>query len=338
MIKKLQDNPVLVEVHRGDQVESIHRGSVVAVNSAGEVVFSAGDVSKPVYPRSSLKMFQAIPLVESGAADHFNLTPAEISLACASHNAEKFHVSAVIQWLQRLGLKEEDLESGPALPVMELAAHELIASGKKPTRVHQNCSGKHAGMLTVARFMRADIRGYSDYAHPSQRAWMQTLSELVDLDVFSLPWQRDGCGLPAIVMPLDRIARAFACFADTGKVGGKRGVAMQRIVDSIRAYPQMIAGTDRCCTAVIAASNGRVVVKVGAEGVYGGAIADTGIGFALKIDDGAGRASEVALGALLSRLGVLDEAIEEKLAPHFRPPVVNSQGWKTGEILPSPYW
>lgn len=338
----MQSNPVLVEVHRGERVESCHRGCALAVDAAGRVVFSTGRVSAPVYPRSALKIFQAIPLVESGAAERFALTPAEIALACASHNAEEFHTRAVIRWLRRLGHNDDDLECGPDWPLMKRAARALVARGEQPTRIHHNCSGKHAGMLTMARFLNADVHGYSEYHHPVQRAWMQTLSELIDLDVFSLPWERDGCGLPAVCMPLERLARAFACCADTRKVGAtfgqKRGAAVARILNALRAHPEMIAGTGRCCTEVIRATAGRVLIKTGAEGVYAGVISHLGVGFALKIDDGAGRAADVAVGALLKKLGALEAASHAQLACRFEPTVVNSQGRVTGKIAPSPNW
>ena len=338
---KPNNNPVLVEVHRGEQVESSHRGSVAVVDTAGRVVFSAGNVAQSVYPRSALKIFQAIPLVESGAAKRFGLDAAEIALACASHNAEQFHTDAVLRWLHRLDLNADDLECGAQLPLLQRTAHELIAGGEQPTRVHHNCSGKHAGMLSVAKFINADTHGYSAYHHPTQRAWMQTLSELVDLDVFALPWECDGCGLPAICMPLSHVARAFACYADTRQVGAthskQRGAAMAQILDALRAHPHMIAGTGRCCTDVIRESAGRVLIKTGAEGVYGGIIPHLGVGFALKIDDGASRAAEVALGALLKKLDALDAATEKKLQPHFQPTIINSLGRITGRILPVAY-
>ncbi len=338
---KTNNNPVLVEVHRGEQVESSHRGSVAVVDTNRRTVLSVGNVSQSVYPRSALKIFQAIPLVESGAAKRFGLDAAEIALACASHNAEQFHTDAVLRWLHRLDLNADDLECGAQLPLLQRTAHELIAGGEQPTRVHHNCSGKHAGMLTLAKFINADTHGYSAYHHPTQRAWMQTLSELIELDVFALPWERDGCGLPAICMPLSLVARAFACYADTDKIGVKhskpRAAAMTQILDALRAHPHMLAGTGRCCTDVIRESAGRVLIKTGAEGVYGGIIAHLGVGFALKIDDGASRAAEVALGALLKKLDALDAATEKKLQPHFQPTIVNSLGRVTGRILPVAY-
>lgn len=335
-------NPVLVEVRRGARVESRHRGCVVAVDAGGRQVFAAGRVSESIYPRSSLKFFQAIPLIAGGAAHRFNLSAAEIALACASHSAEAFHLRAVTGWLQRLGLSADDLECGAEPPLSERAARDLIRVGEPHTRAHHNCSGKHAGMLTVAGHIGAATRGYSDYHHPCQRAWMQALSEWLGTDVFSLPWERDGCGLPAICMPLDQLARAFAGCADAGRLAATStsapGAALARIIEAVRAQPRMLAGTGRCCTDVIRATAGRVLIKAGAEGVCGGVIPGLGLGFALKIDDGAGRARDVAVGALLHRLGALDASSQARLEMHFRPKVVNSQGRVTGEIAPAEWF
>jgi len=332
---------VLVEVRRGTRVESRHRGCVVAVDAGGRQVFAAGRVGELIYPRSSLKFFQAIPLIASGAADQFNLSQSDIALACASHSAEAFHLRAVTGWLQRLRLSADDLECGAEPPLSERAARDLIVGGEPPTRAHHNCSGKHAGMLTVARHIGAATRGYSDYHHPCQRLWMQALSEWLDTDVFAMPWERDGCGLPAICMPLLQLARAFARCADAGRPAAATATsasALWRIMEAVRAHPRMLAGTGRCCTDVIRATAGRVLIKAGAEGVCGGVIPGLGLGFALKIDDGAGRARDVAVGALLHKLGALDASSQARLQRHFRPKVVNSQGRVTGEIAPAQWF
>lgn len=326
-------NPALVEVRRGDWVESRHRGAVAVVNAEGRVVFSAGDASQSIYPRSALKIFQALPLLESGAADEYHLTAADIALACASHNAEPFHIRALTRWLERLGCDCDDLECGPAWPLSKPAAREMAARGHQPTRAHHNCSGKHAGMLSVAKVIRAGARGYSDYHHPAQQAWMTTLSEWLDADMFALPWERDGCGVPAIRMPLAQLAHAFARCADTARLSPPRAAAIERIFAALRAHPNMLAGGGRLCTDVIRHSNGRALIKVGAEGVCGGVIPHLGLGFALKIEDGATRARDVAVGALLKKLGALDAEAETQLETHFRPKVVNSQGWVTGEVV-----
>lgn len=332
------DNPALVEIWRKDKVESIHRGSAVVMDAKGQRLFTIGNADRHIYPRSSLKLFQAIPLVESGAADQFSLTDREIALACASHNAEKIHTDTVTSWLSRLGLGKDDLECGPTLPLSESAAHALIAKGETPTRVHQNCSGKHSGMLTMAKFLEVETKGYSGYQHPSQSAWMKAMGEVMEIDIFSLPWERDGCGLPAMYMPMDRLAFGFARYADMQGIDEPRARAMKRILVAVRKYPEMIAGTNRCCTAVIEKTGGKVVVKTGAEGVFGGCIPEQGIGFALKVDDGATRGSEVALGALLNKLEVLDDRMTQALAPWFEPQIVNSQGKVTGRVAASTNW
>ena len=331
-------NPVVVDVIRRGKVESCHRGSAVVVDGTGQIVFSVGEPQRLIYPRSSLKFIQAIPLVETGAADHYGLGSREIALACASHNAERFHTETVITWLNKLDLDPDDLECGPTRPLSEDAAWDLASRREIPTRVHQNCSGKHCGMLTLAKFMGVDTQGYSAYQHPTQEAWMRVLGELTGIDVFSLHWERDGCGLPAIHMPMDKLALAYSRFANIDSENGGRDTAMQRIVNAVIKHPEMIAGTGRCCTGVITNSRGAILVKTGAEGVFGGCVPDRGLGFALKVDDGTSRGSEVMLGALLDRLEVLDSALASSLTRWFRPEIKNSQGYVTGQVVPSALW
>ena len=321
------DNPILVEVRRGGRVESRHRGSIIACRPDGEIVFSCGDVTREIYPRSALKIFQAIPLIESGAAARFNLTAAQIALACASHNAEKIHTETVHNWLRDLQLSADDLECGAAYPMH----FDTARSVAEPSRVHHNCSGKHAAMLTVARAADAVTAGYSDYDHPVQNAWMSALSEWLDADVFAMAWERDGCGLPAICMPQNLLATAFAKCASPHK--NQHADAVANLITAITANPKMLAGTARCCTDVIAATNGEVIIKTGAEGVYAGVIPRLKIGFALKIDDGATRAANVTVGAILKKLNAINKTQQEKLQTHFNPKITNSQGYVTGEIV-----
>ena len=337
-VKSKLANPILVNVLRRGVVESTHRGSVVVVNNQGEVVFAIGDPQRMIYPRSSLKFLQAIPLLESGAADQYALTAREIALACASHNAESIHTEAVKAWLGRLQLGVDDLECGPTLPLGEDAAHELIARGETPTRAHQNCSGKHSGMLTMARFLGVPTKGYSEYDHPAQQAWITAIGELVDMNVAEMHWERDGCGMPAVMMPIHKLAYGFARFNRPQDIGGRRGEALQRIASAVAEYPEMIAGSKRCCTAVIRETGGKVLVKTGAEGVYGGCVPHLGLGFALKADDGATRGSEVMLGALLDKLGALEPLQTDALKDYFKPQIVNSQQRVTGQLLPSTDW
>lgn len=331
-------NPILARVIRGDAVESVHRGSAVAVDTRGGTVFSLGDPSRLIYPRSAYKFLQGIPLLESGAADALGLGEQDIALACASHNAEPMHTERVSAWLDRLGLSDDDLECGAALPQHDATAHKLIRAGRQAERKHHNCSGKHVGMLMLAHHLGQPTSGYSDYYHPTQRAWRLVMSEMIGLDTEALVWDRDGCGMPALCMPMDALARGYARFANCADFPAQRATAMKRIISSIARYPEMIAGTGRCCTAVIEKTGGRVLVKTGAEGVFAGVVPERGIGFALKIDDGATRGSEVALGGLLGALGVLRADETDALKPWFRPAVRNSQDYVTGWIEPSAEW
>lgn len=331
-------NPVLVDVIRGDAVESCHRGSIVVVNRHGEVVYQLGDIERSIYPRSALKFFQALPLLESGAADAFSLTPAQIALACASHSGQPQHTGAVHSWLAAIGLQESDLENGPDYPLDKTARRELYAKTAPATRFHHNCSGKHAGMLTLTRHLKAATQGYSRHRHVSQRVWMEALSELAGLDVAELPWERDGCGLPAVQMPILSLALASARYADTAGLPGQRKSAIKRILQSISGNPKMVAGDNRCCTEVIAVSCAKVFVKTGAEAVYIAILPKAGLGVALKIDDGNSRASEVALGAVLTRLGVLTKTQTRQLDRWFSPRIQNSQGHLTGVIRPGESW
>lgn len=331
-------NPILVDIIRNGVVESAHRGSAVAVNTQGEVVFSIGDIDRSIYPRSAIKPLQAIPIIESGAAEKFDLTEQEISLSCASHNSELIHTQAVTQWLDRLGLSVDNLECGSAYPSYQQAAFELIKAGGTSTKAHHNCSGKHSGMLTLARHLLPQVQGYSAHSHTVQQTWMQTLSELINEDVSKMHWEQDGCGLPAIYMPIQKLALAFARFSDLDNQPPARAQAMQKILSAITAHPEMIAGSERCCSAVIQETTGRAIVKLGAEAVYAGVIPELNIGIALKIDDGSIRGCEVALGALLNKLQVITDSENQQLKGFFQPDIRNSLGHVTGEMRPSSAW
>ncbi len=330
-------NPVLIEIFRNELVESRHRGAVVAVNSQGKTLFELGDINALVFPRSSLKPIQTLPLLESGAAEHFALSSAEIALACASHNAETAHQQVLNDWMSRVGLQPDQLECGPSLPLHETTAHQLLRDGGEAARHLHNCSGKHTGMLTLARYLDQPLPGYSSYEHATQGSWMDVLTELSGLDVRQMPWDRDGCGMPAVAMPLLAFAKALGCFCDPGRYAATRASAMQRVLSAMNEHPQMVAGTDRCCTATMRA-HPSLVVKTGAEGVFAAIAPESGIAIALKIDDGATRAADAALGAVLRKLGVLSAAQYNDLKPWYAPEVRNSQDYVTGRIVPSAVW
>jgi L-asparaginase II len=325
-------NPILVEVTRGDLVESVHRGSVAIVDASGTVRFALGDVTTPVYSRSSLKPIQAIPLVESGAADAFGLSDEEIALACASHSGEPMHTERVAAWLARIGLGESDLACGAHASRYEPLAETMIREGRKPTRIFNNCSGKHTGFLTVARHWDIATAGYERADHPVQRAVAAVLRELSGAT--DMPWGVDGCAAPNFAISLSAFACAAAKMAapDAAQPAA-RAAAARRILAAMINYPELMSGTGRACATLIRACGGRVAVKAGAEGFYAAWIPEKEMGVALKIDDGAGRASETALAAVLDQLDLLGP--DPKARALLSAPVLNTRGATVGERRPA---
>jgi L-asparaginase II len=328
-------NPLAVEVTRGGMVESRHRAAVAVVDAAGTVVRAWGDIGRPVYGRSAIKPLQALPLIESGAADRFGVSVPEIALACASHSCEPRHVTAVAAWLARIGLTADDLECGSHLPSEDAAMRAAIRSGAPLTALYNNCSGKHTGFLATAVHLGEPLRGYIRYEHPVQQRILGVLEQTCGLDLGSAPRGVDGCGIPVIGIPLGNLALGMARLADPADLPPSRAAAARRITAAMAAEPFMVAGTGRFCTVVMQALGGKAVIKTGAEGVYCAALPDQGLGVALKVDDGAGRAAEVAMGAILVHLGVIDEDMRRQLADTLTPPVPNRVGLETGRIRPA---
>jgi L-asparaginase II len=324
-------DPVLVEVTRGDMVESRHRGAAAIVDSDGRVVSAWGDIEAPVYSRSALKPIQAIPLIESGAAERYGLGDAEIALSCASHGGEPRHTETVAAWLNKIGLSVADLECGVQTPSYGPAAEALLLKGEKPTALNNNCSGKHTGFLTVAVHKGERTRGYIKLEHPVQQRILGVLEQLTDMNLGPAPKGIDGCGIPVIGVPLGRLALAFARMARPATLPKPRIAAIARIRKAMAAEPFMVAGSGRFCTKVMHTLGERAVVKTGAEGVYIAILRDKGLGIALKIDDGGTRASEVVLASLLQRCGVFDPALEAALSV----PIFNRVGLQVGQVRPA---
>ncbi|HEY2032445.1 MAG TPA: asparaginase [Rhizomicrobium sp.] len=326
-------NPILVEITRGPLVESVHRGAVAIANAKGEIVFSLGDIEATTFPRSSLKMVQALPLVESGAADAFGLSSEEIALACASHSGEPMHTTRVAKWLERIGCTEHDLACGAHPSRVEAVNDEMIRQGEKPTRIYNNCSGKHTGFLTVCRHWDVATKGYELHDHPLQVAIAKALGELAGING-DIPYGIDGCVAPAFALPISSFARVLAKYADPSSQPLQRGAAMKQIVAAMIAHPDLVAGTGRSDTILMRAANNRIATKAGAEAYYAAIIPEAGLGIALKIDDGAGRAAETAIAAILDKLGVLtdDKAAHEII----RAPIPNTRGKIVGERRPAP--
>lgn len=316
----------LVEITRGPFVESIHRGHAVVMRSSGEVVESWGDPGKIVLPRSSAKMLQALTLVESGAAK--NLSDERLALACASHSGEARHVDRVGAWLADLGLSEDALACGPQASRDRALRHQMIREGREAGRVYNNCSGKHAGFLTLAQHLSAGL-DYVDPDHPVQNHVRASFEDMCDET--SPGFGVDGCSAPNFAASLHGIARAMARYA--GREAGVRGDAIVALRDAMMAHPELVSGKGRACAALMQAAKGQAAVKTGAEGFFVAILPGLEMGVALKIDDGATRASEVAMAGILARLGVVDPS-DPLIAGYLNRPIQNWDGLVVGKMRP----
>ncbi|MEI4487741.1 asparaginase [Frigidibacter sp. MR17.14] len=320
----------MIEIWRGGLLEGQHLGHAV-IWGPGGIEAAWGDPDAVIFPRSSCKMIQALPLVESGAADAAGLTPAQLALACASHQGAGLHVSAVSRWLGDLGLAEPDLRCGAHMPKDPAEDLRLRTSGDSPCQIHNNCSGKHAGFLTWTRHAGAGP-DYTEIDHPLQRAIRAATEEVTGADIAG--WGIDGCSAPNFATTVAGLARAMAAFAAANPTGGARDRAMARLARAMATHPEMVAGEGRACTTLMRAMGGRVAIKTGAEAVFVAILPEQKRGIALKIVDGGTRASEAAIVALLIRLGALD-ARDPAVAPYLGAQR-NWRGLVTGEIRTAP--
>lgn len=321
----------LVEVWRGPFLESTHRGHAVICDDSGQIVQAWGDPDAVVLPRSSSKMLQALPLITSGAAAAFRLSPAQLALACASHNAAAIHVDAVRDWLAHLGKNDEDFCCGPQEPRDIAIRDGLIREGRAPCRVHNNCSGKHAGFLTLAAHLGAGP-DYVDPAHPVQVAVKDAFEEVTAES--SPGFGIDGCSAPNFAATLHGIARAMAFFAAARDGAGAQANAAAALTHAMVTHPELVAGEGRACTELMRACNGRVALKTGAEAFFIAIIPERKLGVALKIADGGTRAAECAIAAILVRLGMLDPA-HPAARRVLNAPIRNWDGLETGMIRPA---
>ena len=328
--------PVAVLVRRGARVESQHRVAYAVADPDGRLLEAAGDVEREIFPRSAIKPLQALALLESGAADRFAVGERELALACASHSGEPEHVAVVRAWLARLGLDAAALECGAHPPLHGPSAQRLGAAGQPPERVHNNCSGKHAGMITVARHLGAPIAGYSRADHPVQRLIAEILRDLTGLAALPAP-AIDGCGVPTWPIPLGRLAAALARFAHPVRLPARRAEACARMRAAMLAHPHLVAGTDRACTEIMTVAPD-VVVKTGAEGAYAACLPGRRLGLVLKVEDGGGRAAVVALLALLRALRAIEGKAAAALAGRMQPELRNHAGVVVGRIEPAAGW
>lgn len=324
-------NPVpLTEIWRGPHLECLHTGHAVICDENGDIVEAWGDPEAVVYPRSSAKMIQALPLVESGAADAFGLGPEQLALACASHQGAAIHTDRVRAWIGDLGLTDDDFRCGPQMPKDRTAFNAIVCSGSTPCQVHNNCSGKHAGFMTLSRHLGAGPE-YAEFDHPVQQACLQAFEEVTGET--SPGHGIDGCSVPNFLTTMHGIARAVASFAAAREGADARQTAMVRLREAMIAHPDLVAGDRRACTDLMRACSEPVALKTGAEGFFVAIAPTRGLGIALKITDGATRAANCTIAALLVRLGLLDP--DHPSARRFvNAPILNRRKIETGIIKP----
>ncbi|MBM3097311.1 asparaginase [Gluconobacter cerinus] len=294
---------LLAEVTRGKQVESRHLGRAVVVDADGSVVWSCGDMEAAVFPRSTVKSLLAIELVESGAADRLGLSDEALALACASHNGEEAHAKVAASMLAAVGRDVAALECGTHWPTYEPAARALAAAHQSACPLHNNCSGKHSGLICLACDQGVDPVGYIDPAHEIQRRVTDVLAFMTQTPHTDANRGTDGCSMPTYAVPLKALAHGFARFGSGVGLSSERAKATQRLREAVAAHPFMVAGTGRYDTTVMNNFETRAFIKMGAEGVMIAALPEQGLGFAIKTDDGANRAAEVAMSALLHHFG-----------------------------------
>jgi L-asparaginase II len=335
-------NPVLVEVLRGAALESRHRGALAVLDADGGVLASVGDIEHPVFPRSAVKLLQALPLVESGAADQLGLTDEELALACASHTGEPAHVRTAAGMLAKAGLDADALECGAHWPSLDTATRALAASGGTATALHNNCSGKHSGFLCLACAMRGSValrpyaKGYVSPDHPVMREVTASLRSMTGFDPSTAPRGTDGCSIPTYGIALRQLALAFARVGTGVGLRDGQARAALRLRRAIAGTPFMVAGTGRFDTRVMQQLGERVCCKVGAEGVYCAALPERGLGVAIKIDDGNNaRAAEVAMAALIEASLRLSDADAQCLHALSHPRLRNWNGIEVGQLRPA---
>ena len=322
--RPMKHPPLTVEITRGPAVESRHAVHAVLMNGQGEITATFGDSRRLTFPRSCIKPLQAIPLMETGAAEAYNLSDTEIALACASHSGEEKHTSAVAQWLKRLSLNDEALECGAHAP--------YSSSGSPATNLCNNCSGKHTGMLTLALFLKAPLAGYTNANHLVQQMILKAVGEMCDVSITPASCGIDGCSAPNPLIPLEKIARGFSTFMKPQNLFPARAAACRRIFQVMTTYPELVGGTGRLDTVLMDAAKGKILCKVGAEGLHACVIPDKNTALVLKVEDGASRAGQAALYTLLKMYRLADAAILETIRPITLPVQRNWRGTEVGTI------
>jgi L-asparaginase II len=326
------ENPIVVEVLRGGRVESFHRGAGAVVDADGRIALQFGDVERPVYPRSAIKALQALPLIESGAADKLGLSEEALALASASHSGEKAHVALAAEMLAKAGADVSMLACGVHWPLNAAAGQALARAGWTPTALHNNCSGKHAGFLCLACAREVDPAGYETPDHFVQREVKAAIEGVVGEKLDDGMRGTDGCSIPTYAIPSRALALGFARFATGQGLQPARAAAARRIRAAVAKHPFFVAGTGRFDTEAMSLLGERAFTKTGAEGVFCAALPEQGLGIAVKADDGAGRAAEVMIAAVIARLLPMSEAESAKFAAFTAPKLTNWRGIEVGGL------
>jgi L-asparaginase II len=323
---------LIVEVSRGELVESFHRVALCACDSRGRVILESGDVVAPVYLRSAAKPFIASAVIAAGAREAFALDDREIAIMASSHSGQLFHLNAVRSLLEKIGMPEDALQCGAHLPYNEPAAQAMMRRNETPRAIHNNCSGKHAGILALCKLIGADPHTYLELENPAQREILAFCARLSDDDASSWPVAADGCGIPVYATSLRNAALSFARLATLENVSDRDARALRVVRGAMTARPEYVSGTGELDAALMRAADGELVAKGGAEGVHGIAAIAGGLGYVSKVLDGTARARGPSTVAALCSLGVLNEAQVDRLARFARPIVYNRAGRAVGEI------
>lgn len=321
-----------VEVTRGDLVESVHAIAACAIDAQRNVLCAIGDIDAPVYLRSTAKPFIAATAIAAGAAERFGLDQREIAVMAASHAGQPFHVEAVRSILRKIGMDESALQCGAHSPYNAQAARDLEAAGIQPAAVHNNCSGKHAGILALCKIIGADPATYLEIANPAEQRILELCARMSDQEVAQLPLGVDGCGIPVYATPLRNAALSFARLATLEGIGEADAAALRVVRDAMIAYPEYVSGTGEFDARLMQAAPGALACKAGAEGVHGSALLDAGAGLVVKVGDGAARGRGPAVLSILRGLELLPESALTKLADLERPIVYNRAGRAVGEV------
>lgn len=325
-------NPVLVEIYRGGILESFHRGAVCIVNEANQVVFSTGDPHQVCYPRSAMKLLQVIPLLENGGIARFNFSLEELAVMCGSHNAEPEHVAAVESILAKAGLTVEALQCGPQYPSSKKEANELVRQNKKPQPVHNNCSGKHAGMLAMCILMGWSVENYLNLAHPLQQAILHVCSEMYEYPQERMTTALDGCSAPIFSVPVYQQAIGYKNLVNPERFSTARQEACRLITEAVSRHPFMVAGSNRYCTDMMHITAPSIIGKTGAEGVFCMGFTTHKLGVCIKIDDGKMLPQYNVAQAIVNASGLFAETQLAPLQHYLHNDITNFNKWVTGEI------